>query len=83
MRVSVRLFASFREIAGERQLDLEVPTGATVADVVTSLGERFPRLAGPLRSARFALDQAYVEADTPMQEGQELVLLPPVSGGSR
>ncbi len=83
MRLLVRLFASYREIAGTREVELEAPAGATVADVAAVLAQRFPRLAGPLRSASFAVDQAHVGRDAVVRENQELVVLPPVSGGAR
>jgi molybdopterin synthase catalytic subunit len=82
VRVRVRLFAMQREIAGTRQLELELRDGATIEDAWSALVERFPRL-GPGRAAvRFARNGAYTDPDTTVGDGDELAMIPPVSGGA-
>lgn len=82
MRLSVRLFASLRERAGREQLVLEgVPPGTDVAGAKKLLEARHPEL-GPLQSVRGVIGTSYVPDATPLAEGEELALLPPVSGGS-
>jgi molybdenum cofactor biosynthesis protein MoaC len=83
VKVCVRLFAMLREGAGRDSLELELPDGATVADALTllarepGLAELLPRL--PVRAAR---NREYVPDDETLEPGDELALIPPVSGGS-
>ena len=81
MRVSVRLFAGLRERAGTDRLDVEVPDGARVADVLaamaaTPVGELRPR------ECVVAVNREYAAADAPVHAGDEVALVPPVSGGN-
>ena len=79
--VTVRLFASLRELAGSSRVDAE---GATVGEVVAALSVRFgERFAGVVRVGSVVVDGERADASTPLAEGQELALLPPVSGGYR
>jgi molybdopterin synthase catalytic subunit len=82
MDVTVRLFASLREYAGAGTLALQLGDGATVADAIAQL--RGGALAGLPENAPFvaAVAREYVERDHPLAEGDELALVPPVSGGS-
>ena len=77
MRVSVRFFAALREQVGERERELEVSDEATVADVWPALG-----LGAEPSGLLYALNHAYVERGTPLAEGDEVALIPPVSGGA-
>jgi molybdenum cofactor biosynthesis protein MoaC len=83
MQVEVRLFAVFRERAGRDVLSLELPEGATVADALEAAG-REPGLGELLRRmpVRAALNREYVEPATRISAGDELALIPPVSGGA-
>jgi molybdopterin synthase catalytic subunit len=80
--VTVRLFAVLREQAGAGTLALHLSEGATVADAITEL-RRGP-LAGLPERAPFvaAVAREYVGTDHPLADGDELALVPPVSGGS-
>jgi molybdopterin synthase catalytic subunit len=82
MDVTVRLFASLRERAGAGTVDLQLGDGATVADAIAQL--RGGALAGLPENAPFvtAVAREYVTPDHPLAEGDELALVPPVSGGS-
>jgi molybdopterin converting factor subunit 1 len=78
--VSVRLFAGLRERAGTDRLEVELPDGARVADVLaamagTPVGELRPR------ECVVAVNREYAAADSPVQAGDEVALVPPVSGG--
>jgi sulfur-carrier protein len=81
MRVRVRLFASLRELAGRSELDLELPADATPEIAWKQLAELIPSLAGRRASLSAAANRRYVPFDTPLGEGDELVFIPPVSGG--
>lgn len=82
MDVTVRLFASLREHAGAGTLALQLGDGATVADAIAEL--RSGALAGLPENAPFvaAVAREYVERDHPLSQGDELALVPPVSGGA-
>lgn len=82
MDVTVRLFASLREHAGAGTVRLALDDGATVADAIAEL--RGGALAGLPESAPFvtAVAREYVKPDHPLAAGDELALVPPVSGGA-
>ena len=76
MHVTVRLFAQLRERAGTSELSLELPEGACVQDAIDELGT----LAGGLPVV-MAVNREYADGDAPLAQGDELALIPPVSGG--
>ncbi len=82
MHVRVRLFAMQRELAGTRQVELDLPTGATIEDAWTAVVERFPVLAPGRPAVRFARNNDYSAADATLFDGDEVAMIPPVSGGS-
>ncbi len=81
MKIRVRLFASFREAAGGGTLTWDAPEDATVSDVVAALREMYPRLGPAAEKALLAVNQEYVGGDLRLHDGDELALIPPVSGG--
>ena len=82
LRVHVRLFAMQRELAGTRGLDLDLPAGATVEDAWAALVERFPVLAPGRAAVRFGVNGGYAPAETELGDGDEVAMIPPVSGGA-
>jgi molybdopterin converting factor subunit 1 len=81
MRVLMRLFASYREAAGVGQIELELPPGATVKDAIFRILKDHPLLAEGRRVV-IARNHEYVTADEPLSDGDEVALIPPVSGGA-
>jgi molybdenum cofactor biosynthesis protein MoaC/molybdopterin converting factor subunit 1 len=83
MEVELRLFAIFRERAGRERLALELDEPATVADALAAAA-REPELTEILAAmpVRVAVNREYVDDDAPVNAGDELALIPPVSGGS-
>ena len=81
MTVHVLLFASLRDRAGTGTVDLEVPEAATVQTAIASLTERFPALQDRLGRVMYAVNQQYSDRTTILEPGDELALIPPVSGG--
>ena len=81
MHVTVKLFALIREKAGTDSLSLDLPDGADVEQAVGAIRLHYPVLAPYLENLRFSLDMDFVEANTTLHEGDEVVLIPPVSGG--
>jgi len=82
MRIRVRLFAIQRELAGTREVPLDLAEGGSVEDAWTALVERFPVLAPGRAFVRFARNADYAEPDTRLADGDELAVIPPVSGGA-
>ena len=79
--VRVLAFARLRELLGFGERSVAVPAGGTVEDLWARLVGDAPQLA-PLRaSTRFARNGTLVAAGTPLSEGDEIALLPPVGGG--
>jgi molybdopterin synthase catalytic subunit len=81
MNVRVRLFASAREAAGVGHLLVEVPDGAAVRDAVAAVAKLHP-LVAEIRQAVLAKNREYVGLDDPLADGDELAIIPPVSGGA-
>jgi molybdopterin converting factor subunit 1 len=81
VRIRVRLFAVQRELAGTRELGLELPEGATIEDAWQALVQLHPVLAPGRPSVRFARNGAYAEPSEGLADGDELAFIPPVSGG--
>jgi len=83
MVVRIRLFAQLRERAGAAYIDAALPDGATVADALRELGGRPPldELLARL-PVRMAVNRELAAQDTVLRAGDELALLPPVSGGA-
>lgn len=79
--VTVKLFAAYQEAYGQPELTLELPTGVTVADVRDRLLTEHPELEQWRDLTRFGVNLQFVEPDTTLQSGDEVVLIPPVSGG--
>jgi molybdopterin converting factor subunit 1 len=77
LRITVRLFAGLRERAGTAEREVDLPEGALVSDVWEALG-----LGEEPAGLVYAINRAYVERDRPLREGDEVALIPPVSGGA-
>jgi molybdopterin converting factor subunit 1 len=81
MRVHLRLFASLREAVGREVLELDLPEGATAEEAWQRLAQEHPKVAPWRRTLAAAVNRAYTRFDTRLADGDELVFLPPVSGG--
>jgi molybdopterin synthase sulfur carrier subunit len=82
MRVTIRLFARLRDIAGAAELIRDVPTGATAGDVWRVVVAEFPDMSGYDSSISTAVNADYAKMGTVLAEHDEVAFLPPVSGGS-
>lgn len=80
--IAVKLFAIYQETYGVPELQLEVPANSTVSQVLDRLIAEHPSLEVWRDRTRFGVNLEFVPPDTPLQNGDELVLIPPVSGGS-
>lgn len=82
VNISVKLFASYREAVGERELTVTLLEPATVGSLVAQLAARFPALSRVVDSASFAVNRRYQPATAELRDGDEVVILPPVAGGA-
>jgi molybdopterin converting factor subunit 1 len=81
MRVTVRLFARLRDIAGASELARDIGPGATIGAVWQQLASEYPELSQYERSISSAVNADYARMDQVLREGDEVAFLPPVSGG--
>jgi molybdopterin converting factor subunit 1 len=81
VRVTVKLFARLRDVTGASELPADVPAPATIGDVWTALVGRHPDLGPFAASLSCARNLEYARFTTPIEEGDEIAFLPPVSGG--
>ena len=82
MRITVKLFGALREQAGSGEVPLDLPDGAPAAAVLEALAGRLPALAALGSRVVVSVNPAVVRGDRPLAEGDEVALLPPVSGGA-
>jgi molybdopterin converting factor subunit 1 len=81
MRVRVRLFASLREAAGVAEVPLDLAPGATAESAWEQVAGLYPALRARRASLAASVNRRYAPFDTALGEGDEVVFIPPVSGG--
>ena len=81
MKVKVKLFAILRERAVTAEVTKEIQEGSTVADLWAALQQDYPKLAVPGVRLLYAVNQDYVSPDRVLKNSDEVVFVPPVSGG--
>lgn len=79
--VTVKLFAAYQEACGVSELALEFPIGTPVVEVRERLIAEHPELSQWRDVTRFGINLDFAEPHTILQDGDEVVLIPPVSGG--
>jgi molybdopterin converting factor subunit 1 len=82
MQVTVLFFGVLKEMLASESHQLELPTGATVESVLSHYHDLLPQPARLWASLAIAVNRDYAPRSQPLQEGDEVALLPPVSGGS-
>ncbi|MGH7769241.1 MAG: molybdopterin converting factor subunit 1 [Candidatus Binatia bacterium] len=83
MKVKIKFFAILRERAGAGEMIKEIEEGSAVADLWAMLKKEYPKLAPVETRLLYAVNQNYVTPDHALKDGDEVVFIPPVSGGSR
>ena len=81
MRVKVLFFGQLKDVVGAAEDQVELPAGASVADLVAHYQQRFPRWQEFRPSIAVAVNQEYADASAALQPNDEVAFLPPVSGG--
>jgi len=82
IHVEVIFFGPARDFAKTDRVSLALNAGATVGDLRPALSERFPDLRGALPTSRFAVNEEFAADDAPLAAGDEVAMIPPVSGGN-
>ena len=80
-KLTIRFFGPARDIVGGSSMSLDVDEGETVGSVAGRLAKEYPRLGAAL-GIRLAVNRAYVPLNHVLSEGDELAVIPPVSGGA-
>lgn len=80
--VNVLLLGPARDFAGVESCEMTLPGSATVAEMGRSLADRFEKLAPALSTVRFAINDEFAANDSVLRDGDEVAVIPPVSGGS-
>lgn len=81
MTLVIYYFAALRDLLGRSEERLELAEPLNVAALARVLAERHPRLGPHLGSVRFAVNETFVDASTPLASGDVVALIPPVTGG--
>jgi MoaE-MoaD fusion protein len=82
MQIRLRLFATYREIVGSRQLAWSVRDGTTAGELVDQVIAKYPPLRAHRDAMLIAVNESFATPDVGLQEGDEVALMPPVSGGA-
>jgi molybdopterin converting factor subunit 1 len=82
VKVNVRLFAGLHDLIGQRQVSVELSEGATVSDLREHLSSQYPAVTPFLPTLVFAVGEEYVAHEHALRDGDEVALIPPVSGGA-
>ncbi len=81
MLVTVKFLASYAEEIGKDEVDLMLPPSSTVADLLDQLRGNFPRWGKMVEQPLVARNLEYVRAEQVLEDGDEVAVFPPVSGG--
>jgi len=82
VRVSVRLFAGLHDLVGRREVELELVEGATIADLREQLVGQYPAVTPLMSTLVCAVNEEYVANEHRLSPGDQVALIPPISGGS-
>ncbi|BCJ85864.1 molybdopterin converting factor subunit 1 [Effusibacillus dendaii] len=82
MLCKIRFFAGVAEAAGQREHTVDLPEGSAVKDLISKLQEEFPQAADLFGKSFFSVNQEYADPSVIIKAGDELAVIPPVSGGS-
>jgi sulfur-carrier protein len=81
IQIQLKLFAVYQEALGLSEMQQQLPIGTTAIQALDQLISQHPDLAKWRSITRLGVNLNFVEPDTVLQDGDELVLIPPVSGG--
>lgn len=79
--VTLKLFAAYQEAVGVADMVMELPEAVTVGELCDRICTQYPDLKRWQDLTRFGINLQFVEANTLLNDGDEVVFIPPVSGG--
>jgi molybdopterin synthase sulfur carrier subunit len=79
--VNVKLYAGLQGLVGSRAVDLDLPAGATVAQLRDKIVEEYPVLEAFISTLVCAIDEEMVPVEYVLREGERVELIPPIAGG--
>src|SRR5262249_61771790 len=82
MRIRVLLFGQLKDIVGRPEESVEIQTGSSLSDLMARYAQQFPKFKPMVGSIACSLNREYAAASSVLHDGDEVGLLPPVSGGS-
>ncbi|MFQ5707176.1 MAG: molybdopterin converting factor subunit 1 [bacterium] len=81
MKIKLKYFAQLRDLLHSEENELELSSSITVLELMPVLADRFPQIREHLKVISIAVNNEYATKDTLLQEGDEVALIPPISGG--
>jgi molybdopterin converting factor subunit 1 len=81
MKIKTKFFAGCQDIVGKREIEIEVEEGMTAGKLLERLIKDNPGLESLAKNSLLSINMEYTSLDTLLGEGDEVVLIPPVSGG--
>jgi molybdopterin converting factor subunit 1 len=81
LKVNVKFFASYKEALGKEQIEMELRDNSTVNDLLDVLRKDYPELGKLMETLVVSINLEYADFEAKIKEGDEVALLPPVSGG--
>jgi MoaD family protein len=81
MKIIVKLFASYKEALGKEEIALELEDNSDISKLLDILRNDYPKLGNLMETLVVSVNLEYADYDRKLKEGDEVALLPPVSGG--
>ncbi len=81
MKIRVQFFGQLREVTGVVETEVKMPAGGHISELIDVLQQKYPALRPYMASTSFALNDEYVSREQPLQHGNVVCVLPPISGG--
>ena len=81
MKIHVQFYAQLRDLVGMRELDVDLPEGATVRDLLEKIYAQQPSLRPNDKSILIGVGVEFVDRNYELRPGEEISIMPPVQGG--
>lgn len=81
MRVKLLFFATLRDRAGTKSMEIDIPSGTTVGGLKTKIANDYPNLKQAIETVLISINREYAFDEALVPENAEVAMFPPVSGG--
>ncbi len=81
MKIDVTLFATLKELAGKKQINIEISEPATVSRLLAEISNQYPQIKNSSGNILVSINQEFASRDQIIVIGDEVAMFPPVSGG--